>query len=101
MVTRRTREIGIRVALGAQRDDVVRLILAGGMKLVGVGVVLGLVASLGLTRLMASFLYGVQPSDTFTFGAVSLLLIVVAALAAWLPARRAAGVDPLTALRHE
>jgi putative ABC transport system permease protein len=101
MVTQRTREIGLRMALGAQRPDVVRLVLGGGLKLVAAGVLLGLAASLALTRFMESFLYGVKPTDAFTFAAVSLLLIAVAALAAWIPARRAAGVDPLVALRYE
>ncbi|HEV2447732.1 MAG TPA: FtsX-like permease family protein, partial [Candidatus Sulfopaludibacter sp.] len=101
MVTQRTREIGIRVALGAQRMEVVRLVLGGGLRLVCTGVVLGLAASLALTRLMESFLYGVKPTDVLTFAAVSILLVAVAALAAWLPARRAAAVDPLIALRYE
>jgi ABC-type antimicrobial peptide transport system permease subunit len=101
MVTQRTREIGVRVALGAQRTDVIRLVLGGGLRLVGVGVAVGLAASLALTRLMESFLYGVKPTDALTFGGASLLLMGVAALAAWIPARRAAGVDPLIALRYE
>ena len=101
MVTQRTREIGLRMALGAQRPDVVRMVLGGGLKLVGAGVTIGLVSSVALTRFMESFLYGVKPTDSLTFAAVSLLLIGVAALAAWIPARRAAGVDPLTALRYE
>ena len=101
MVTQRTREIGIRVALGAQRPDVIRLVLGAGLKMVCAGVLLGLAGSLALTRLMESFLYGVKPTDALTFAAVSLLLVGVAALAAWLPARRAAGVDPLIALRYE
>ncbi len=101
MVTQRTREIGIRVALGAQRPDVIRLVLGAGLRMVCAGVLLGLAGSLALTRLMESFLYGVKPTDALTFAAVSLLLAGVAALAAWLPARRAAGVDPLIALRYE
>ena len=101
MVTQRTREIGIRVALGAQRPDVVRLVLGEGLRLVCAGVVVGLGAALALTRFLQSFLYGVKPADVLTFVAVSLLLVAVAALAAWLPARRAAAVDPLVALRYE
>jgi predicted permease len=101
MVAQRTREIGVRVALGAQRSDVIRLVLGGGLSLVCAGVVLGLAASLGLTRVMESFLYGVKPTDALTFAAASVLLLAVAALAAWIPARRAAGVDPLIALRYE
>jgi putative ABC transport system permease protein len=101
MVTQRTREIGVRVALGAQRSDVIRLVLGGGLKLVCGGVAVGLAGSMGLTRLMESFLYGVKPTDAWTFAAVSILLIGVAAVAAWIPARRAAGVDPLVALRWE
>ncbi|SPE40811.1 conserved membrane hypothetical protein [Candidatus Sulfopaludibacter sp. SbA3] len=101
MVAQRTREIGVRVALGAQRSDVICLVLAGGLSLVCAGVVLGLAASLGLTRVMESFLYGVKPTDALTFAAASVLLMAVAALAAWIPARRAAGVDPLIALRYE
>ena len=101
MVAQRTREIGVRVALGAQRSDVIRLVLGGGLSLVCAGVVVGLAASLGLTRVMESFLYGVKPTDALTFGAASVLLVAVAALAAWIPARRAARVDPLIALRYE
>jgi putative ABC transport system permease protein len=101
MVAQRTREIGVRVALGAQRGDVVRLVLSGGLSLVCAGVVLGLAGSLGLTRVMESFLYGVKPTDAVTFVAASVLLVAVAALAAWIPARRAAAVDPLIALRYE
>ena len=100
-VTQRTREIGVRVALGARREDVTRLMLGGGLKLVGAGVILGLAASLALTRLMESLLYGVKPTDAAIFAAATIQLVAVAALAAWIPARRAAGVDPLIALRYE
>jgi ABC-type antimicrobial peptide transport system permease subunit len=101
MVAQRTREIGVRVALGAQRSDVIRLVLSRGLSFVCAGVVFGLAASLGLTRVMESFLYGVKPTDALTFAVASVLLVAVAALAAWIPARRTAGVDPLIALRYE
>jgi len=91
----------VRVALGAQRADVVRMVLSGGLKLVWVGVALGLAAAVGLTRLMESILYGVKATDAATFAAASVLLVIVAGAAAWIPARRAAGVDPLVALREE
>ncbi len=100
-VSQRTREIGIRMALGAQRADVLRLVVRQGMLLTIVGVGLGLAGSLGLTRLISSLLFGVSATDVTTFGAVSMLLLVIALLACWLPARRASGVDPMVALRAE
>jgi putative ABC transport system permease protein len=100
-VSQRTREIGVRVALGAQRRDVLKLVLGEGLKLIAVGAVLGLVASLVLTRVMASLLYGVGAGDPLTFVAVPLLLSAVALIACYLPARRAAKIDPLIALRQE
>ncbi|MGZ4983342.1 MAG: FtsX-like permease family protein, partial [Chthoniobacterales bacterium] len=100
-VSQRTREIGIRMALGAQRADVLRLVVRQGMLLTLVGVALGLGGSLGLTRLISSLLFGVSATDIGTFGAVSTLLLLIALLACWLPARRASGVDPMVALRTE
>jgi predicted permease len=100
-VARRTREIGIRVALGAQRRDVFRLIMIRGVILVGVGVAIGLAASFGLSRLMSSLLFGVAPNNIATLVGVSAGLIVVALLACYIPARRATKVDPMVALRYE
>jgi len=100
-VAQRTRELGIRIALGAQRSDVLRLIVRQGMTLVVIGVAFGLAASIGLTRLMATLLYGVSATDPITFFALSMALCFVALLACWLPARRASGVDPSVALRSE
>jgi putative ABC transport system permease protein len=101
LVAQRTRELGIRIALGAQRSDVLCLILREGMTLVVGGVVFGIVASLGLTRLMATFLYGIRATDPITFFAISMMLLLVAFVACWLPARRASAVDPIVALHAE
>jgi len=98
-VAQRTREIGVRMALGAKRADVFQMILSQSGRLVGVGVLIGLLTAFGLTRLMASFLFGVAATDPLTFMAVALLLIVVAFLASVVPASRATRVDPITALR--
>jgi predicted permease len=100
-VARRTREIGIRMALGAQRSNVLRLVLREGMVLVGGGVVAGLVVAAAVTRLLESFLYGVSPLDAATFAAIPVVLGLVALLATYLPARRATRVDPMIALRYE
>jgi len=100
-VNRRSREFGIRMALGAGRGDVFRLVLRQGLSLVLVGTGIGLAAAFPLARLIASELYGVGPSDPVTFTAVPLLLAAVGALACYLPARRATRVDPITALRYE
>jgi predicted permease len=100
-VVQRTREIGVRVALGAQRKDVLALVVGQGLKLALLGLVLGLVAALAVTRFIESLLYGVTTTDPVTFVGVSLLLLLVAGLASWLPARRATKLDPMTVLRHE
>jgi ABC-type antimicrobial peptide transport system permease subunit len=101
LVSQRTREIGIRVALGARPLDIHRLIVGQGLKLLSLGVALGLLGAIALSRLVASLLFGVTPYDLPTFGAVSLLLAVVALAACFFPGRRAAKVDPMIALRAE
>jgi predicted permease len=97
----RTREIGIRMALGGSARDVMRLILQQGVGMVGVGLGVGLLAALGITRVMSRLLVGVSPNDPLTYGAVALLLAAIALLACWIPARRATRVDPGVALRYE
>jgi len=101
LVGQRTREFGVRVALGAGRADVLRLILGHGFRMAAIGVVLGIAAALGLTRLMANQLFGVSAHDPLTFVAVALLLLLIAVVACYIPARRAMGVDPVVALRSE
>jgi ABC-type nickel/cobalt efflux system permease component RcnA len=98
---RRTQEIGIRMALGAERGDVLRLVLGEGARMALLGVVIGIAASLAITRLMTSLLFGVSATDPLTFVGVALLLCLVALLASYIPAPRAMRLDPDTALRYE
>ena len=100
-VARRTREIGVRMALGAARGDVLRLVLGQGMWTTGIGVAIGIAGSLALTRTMESLLFGVSPTDAVTLAGVALLLAGVSMLACWIPSRRAMRVDPIVALRYE
>ena len=100
MVGQRSREIGIRMALGARRDDILRMFLCKGVALAGAGIVAGLVFSAATASMMASLLYGVRPHDPAVFLIVPLLLLAVAALASYLPARRATKVNPMIALRE-
>jgi putative ABC transport system permease protein len=100
-VSRRTREIGVRIALGARSQDVLTMILNQGMRTIVVGIVIGLAGSLVLTRTLSSLLFGVTATDPVTFAAVIALLIATALLACYIPARRATKVDPMVALRYE
>jgi len=100
-VGRRTNEIGIRMALGARRGEVFRLVLGEGMRLAGIGALLGIAAALALTRLLSNLLFGVSAHDPATFAVMAFALLAVAAIAVWIPARRAMNVDPMIALRHE
>ena len=100
-VSRRTREIGVRVALGAGSSDVLRMVLSQGLRTIFIGVAIGIAGALALTRTVESLLFGVTPTDPLTFGAVTLLLVAAALLACFIPARRATKVDPMVALRYE
>jgi putative ABC transport system permease protein len=97
----RTREIGVRLALGAQRKDIIQLVLGQGLGIVAIGIVLGILAALAATRPLASFLFGVSPTDVLTMAGVASSLAIVGLLACWIPARRATRVDPMVALRYE
>ncbi len=99
-VSQRTREIGIRLALGAQQHELRRMFVISGLALAGIGVAIGL-AAVGLTRLVKSLLFGISPLDPLTYAVVPLVLVAAAVLASYLPARRAASVDPVEALRAE
>jgi ABC-type antimicrobial peptide transport system permease subunit len=101
VVSQRTREIGIRLALGAQTGEVKRMFVRYGVTLAGAGIVCGLAAAAGMTRLMKSLLFGIGPLDPITYVAVPLILALATVMASYLPARRAASVDPVEALRSE
>jgi len=101
LVTERTREIGIRLALGAQKRNIVRVILQQGFELAVAGAAIGIVCAVIVSHLMATLLYGVKPTDPLSFGGVAVLFVGVALLACYIPARRAMKIDPMVALRHE
>ena len=100
-VSLRTREIGLRMAIGALPSDVMKMILGGGMKLAAVGVVIGVAGALALSQLVEGMLFEVEPSDPASFAATAVLLMAVAALACYIPARRAMKVDPIVTLQHQ
>jgi len=101
VVTQRSQEIGVRVALGAEPRDILRLIVGQAMKLTAVGLAVGIALALGLTRFLESLLFAVSPTDPATFVGVTVVLLAVSIAACWIPARRAVRVDPVTSLRHE
>jgi len=100
-VSQRTRELGIRAALGARQTDLMQLVIRQAIVLVVVGIAVGLVAAFGLTRVMSSLLFGVSATDAVTFALLAVVLGLVALVATYVPARRAAGVPPIVALRHD
>jgi len=100
-VSLRTREFGIRVALGAVRSDILGIVLGGAMRMIGAGALIGLIAAFAVTRILSGFLYQVSSRDPLTFTATTVLLVAVALLATYVPARRATKVDPMVALRYE
>jgi ABC-type antimicrobial peptide transport system permease subunit len=100
-VSQRTREFGVRMALGADRVDLLTLVFLEGARLAGAGMVAGVAGSLATTRMLASLLYGIEPTDAFSFGLASGLLLIVTAAATYVPARRAARLNPTAALRAE
>lgn len=101
IVAERTREIGVRMALGAQTRQVRSMVVAQGARVVGAGIVIGVLAALALTRLLGGLLYGVEPIDVSTFAAMAVIMAVVGLLASYLPARRASNMDPMTCLHRE
>jgi len=100
-VSHRTAEIGVRMTFGASRLSIFKLVVGQGLQLSVIGVLIGLLAALGLTRAMATMLVGVTPTDPVTFGGIAILFVVIAAIASWIPARRASRLDPASALREE
>jgi putative ABC transport system permease protein len=100
-VAQRRKEIGIRMALGAQRADVLKMVVGQGMAMAGLGIAIGLAGAYGLSRLLTNLLFGVKPNDPLTFAAVAVVLALISLVACWIPARRATRVDPLLALRYE
>ena len=100
-VAQQTHELGVRIALGASRANILRLVLGRGLRVVAIGAAIGIAGALALTRLMSAMLFDVEPTDPFTFAGVTIVLFLVALFACWIPARRAMRVDPLTALRYE